>query len=564
MGALNSGVTGLQAHQQMLDVTGNNLANVNTTAYKSSRINFSELLSETVKKASQPTSSVGGTNSQQVGTGVAVSGFTYNMNQGDIVSTGNPLDMAIEGEGYFVLYDGEKNVYTRAGIFSVDASYNLVDASTGYIVQRIGTAGEADGFQASGDSNIKVPYDVGMPAQETTSIVLAGNLSSDATATTTATNILTSSLRYTVDNTAPQLTTAIGSLDQFSGGSGTGGAMGASQSGTITISGIDPDGTALSSGLTFAVTATTTIGNFIDHLNNNVLGGDATASLVNGEIVITDTESGYSKSDLVFTYAGDGELETPSYFEISTVGGEEVKSLNITVYDTQGEAHVLTAALVRTETDNTWDLLLTSITGDISSLDFDERRIEGIEFSADDGSLIGLDEAIGDTAELTISFAHNPAVPQTISLSLGTSGQFDGLTQFAGSSTAVATEQDGYEAGSLSTVSVNSEGTLIGAYSNGIKKELATLQIALFQNAAGLERVGDNYFIPSANSGEAVATQAITSGAGTVHGGSLESSNADVATEFVNLIQAQNGYQANARTITVANEILQELTNLIR
>jgi len=105
---------------------------------------------------------------------------------------------------------------------------------------------------------------------------------------------------------------------------------------------------------------------------------------------------------------------------------------------------------------------------------------------------------------------------------------------------------------------------LIGAFSNGIKKNIATLQISLFQNTAGLENIGNGYFIPSANSGEAIATQAMTGGAGSIHGGSLEKSNADVATEFVNMIQAQNGFQANARSISVANEILQELTNLIR
>ena len=116
----------------------------------------------------------------------------------------------------------------------------------------------------------------------------------------------------------------------------------------------------------------------------------------------------------------------------------------------------------------------------------------------------------------------------------------------------------------LSTVSVDSEGIIIGAFSNGIKKNIATTQIALFQNAAALKNIGGGYFIPSANSGEAVATQAMTAGAGTVHGGSLEKSNADVATEFVNMIQAQNGFQANARTIRVANDILRELTSLIR
>jgi flagellar hook protein FlgE len=254
----------------------------------------------------------------------------------------------------------------------------------------------------------------------------------------------------------------------------------------------------------------------------------------------------------------------PSYFEVSAVGGEEVKNINITVYDSQGGKHVLSGAFVRTDTPNTWDMILTSITGNVQEITLDNRRIRGIEFDATSGSYAGLNPGIGDTAEFVVTFAHDTANPQTIGMNVGTPGQLDGLTQFAGNSTAVAREQDGYEAGSLSTVSVNNEGILIGAFSNGIKKNIATIQVALFQNATALEREGGGYFNASANSGEAVATQALTGGAGSIHGGALEKSNADVATEFVNMIQAQNGFQANARTIRVANEILRELTSLIR
>jgi flagellar hook protein FlgE len=192
----------------------------------------------------------------------------------------------------------------------------------------------------------------------------------------------------------------------------------------------------------------------------------------------------------------------------------------------------------------------------------DNRRIKDIEFDGANGSYKGLAGATPDAGEFVITFEDMSA--QTIAINMGTSGQFNGLTQFAGNSTAVAREQDGYEAGSLSTVSVNNGGILIGAFSNGIKKEIATLKIALFQNTAGLETVGSGYLLPSANSGEPVSTQAMSGGAGSIHGGALEKSNADVATEFVNMIQAQNGFQANARTIKVANEILRELTNLIR
>jgi len=147
---------------------------------------------------------------------------------------------------------------------------------------------------------------------------------------------------------------------------------------------------------------------------------------------------------------------------------------------------------------------------------------------------------------------------------MGTAGQYNGLTQFARTSTAVATEQDGYPTGDLSSVSVSNEGYIIGSFTNGIKKNLATIQLVLFKNPSGLESVGYGYFAPSVNSGEPVAIQAMTGGAGMIHGGSLEKSNADVASLFISMIEAQNGYQANARTIKIANDMLKELTNLIR
>jgi len=675
--ALSAGVTGLQAHQKMLDVAGNNLANVNSTAFKATRITFAELLSETIKKASQPTSTIGGTNPQQMGSGVGISGISPNMSQGNLVNTGNPLDLAIEGEGYFVLSDGSQEVYTRAGAFAVDANSSLVDPSTGYLVQRIGSVGVSEGFQTAGDSNIHVPYDVAMAANATSEIKVVGNLSADATLPTTQTNVLSSNVSYTTNNgTTATESTRIADLDQYTGTTFS--------PGTITFSGYKPDGTALSNAippvnLMMPITSSTTLGDVLTWLNTDentpavaevqtltpdalatagtftltyngettgniafdapttgvgsiqealellpgvsagditvggtglnvagnttftflntagdvpmisfdfsaltgptqagssiaetttgravqgVLGGDATASLVHGKIVITDSLAGFSKSDLAMTWSEGDTLETPAYFEISNVGGEEVKSVNITVYDTQGGKHVLSGAFVRTDTPNTWDMVLASITGNIYAITMDDRRIEDISFAASDGSYSGLTGI--DTAEFIITFGHDTANPQTITVEMGTTGQLDGLTQFAGTSTAVAREQDGYEAGRLSTVSVDSGGTLIGVFSNGIKKNIATLQIALFQNPAALESLGGGYFNFSANSGGAVATQALSGGAGSIHGGALEKSNADVANEFVTMIQAQNGFQASARTIKVANEILRELTNLIR
>ncbi|HSW01245.1 MAG TPA: flagellar hook-basal body complex protein [Sedimentisphaerales bacterium] len=559
--ALSSGVTGLQAHQQMLDIAGNNIANVNTTAFKSSRIGFAELLSQTLSQASQPTAQVGGTNPQQMGSGVGIGAITPNMTQGSIVNTGNPLDVAIEGEGYFVVSNGEQQLYTRAGAFGVDQNGHMVDPATGYRVQRIGLTGEIDGFQVTGDSSIRIPYDVALPAKATSEITFTGNLSSDAVGTPKAQSLLSALTYKTPDGIEASATTQIDHLAQFSGGSGAGGELGGGQTGTLTFSGYNKDGSPLSTGLTFTVTGTTTMGNLIDHLNNNVLT-DATASLTNGKISITDNEAGYSRTDLSMSYSGSGSFQTPAYLEMTTVGGNESKTMNIAMYDTQGAKHVLSATLVRTDTINTWDMILTSITGNVLELSPENRRVNGLTFDPQSGAFMGLPST--ETPEFVISFAHDPTHTQTISLKLGTVGSFDGLTQFAGNSTAVAREQNGYEAGSLSAVSVSGDGVLIGAFTNGVKKDLATLAVALFRNPAGLQSAGNGYFAPSANTGGAVLTQAGSSGAGSIHGSALEKSNADVATEFVSLIEAQNGFQANARTIRVANDILRELTSLIR
>jgi len=558
--ALSSGVTGLQAHQEMLDVAGNNLANVNTTAFKASRIGFAELLSQTIEQASQATESLGGTNPQQMGSGVAVARITPDMGQGSIVSTGNPLDAAIEGDGYFVVSNGESQLYTRAGAFGVDASGDLVDPATGYYVQRIGLTGESDGFQVSGIGNIRIPYGTALPAKATSEITFTGNLSADAAGTPRA-QVLSSNTTYTTGGSEAAGTTEIDQLDQFSGGTGPGGQLAAGETGTIAISGFHRDGTALSSGLSFTVAAGTTVDDLIDHLNDNVLQ-DATASFANGQIRITDDETGYTKSDIMLSYGGTGILDTPAYFEVTTVGGNESKAVNIAVYDSQGGKHVLSAALIRTDTVNSWDVILTSISGDIEAIDLEDRRVNGLSFDPQSGAFRGIPDT--ESGQFAVTFGHDAAHPQVIALNLGTVGSFGGLTQFAGTSTAVAREQDGYESGKLSAVSVNNDGTLVGAFTNGAKKNLATLQIALFNNPAALQNTGGGYFLPSANSGGAIATQAMNAGAGVIHGSALEKSNADVATEFVNMIEAQNGYQANARTIRVATDILRELTNLIR
>ena len=545
--ALMAGVSGLKAHQKMLDVAGNNLANVNTTAFKSSRISFVDLLSETLREASQPTATAGGTNPQQVGSGVKVSSIDRNVSQGSLVNTGQSLDMAIEGSGFFVLNDGQEDIYTRSGNFAVDSQYYLVDPSTGFRVQRIGAEGVSEGFQTSTDGGIRIPYDVALDAEPTQMVTYTGNLSADEMVPTTQT--LSSVMQYTGNGAPASVDTFLGDLDQ-----GTGLVAGD----TITANVIRRDGTTGTAVFAITNPATQTVGDLITAING-AYGAGTTASVTNGEIRVKDDASGYSQTDLTLTYAGAGRMTLPKYFTISEPGGELVKETNIEIFDSQGVGHVLSVSFTRSQT-NTWDMVLTSITGDVEILD---RRIKDVTFQAD-GSYGGLGGATPDDQYFSLKFGHDPANTRTIGVTLGTIGEVDELSQFGGPSTTAGSHQDGYASGWLTDVSVTREGVLMGVFENGVRKQVAALKMASFQNPAGMDAIGNSYYQASANSGSPVETRALTGGTGSIHGGTLEKSNVDTAEQFVNLIQAQNGYQANARTIRVTNDMLKELTSLIR
>jgi len=543
--ALLAGVSGLRAHQRMIDVAGNNLANLSTAGFKCSRAIFADLLSQTLQEATQPSTDVGGTNPQQIGSGVRIGSVDRNISQGSLLSTGRPLDLAIEGNGLFLLNDGSKNVYTRVGAFSVDADNYLVDPATGYRVQRIGTEGEVDGFQQPTDTGIRIPYDMALAGRMTENVMFTGNLSADAGAPSTAN--LRSGTVYTAGNS-----TAVGStlLTDFNETSGL------ADGDTIDIAGTDRDGNPVSA--TFTITAaTSTLQDLLDDISTAFPG--STAFVSNGEIYLRDDSPGFSRTDVTLDYTGAGSFELSNYFQYVTAGGEATKTAGIEIVDSQGVKHMMSATFVRQDNVvNQWDLVINSVTGDV---DLIKRRINDIAFNQD-GSFAGL---VGSgQPQFEIYYDGNAAAPQVLQIDLGTVGEYNGITQFGGTSTAAATDQDGYESGNLASLSVNQEGVIVGVFSNGILRDIASMAVATFRNPAGLAAVGANYFISSPNSGEAVVSRALSGGSGSIRGGSLENSNVDMANEFVDLIRAQRGFQANARTITVSDEMLRELANLIR
>jgi len=567
-GSLQTAVLGMQAYQQMLDVTGNNIANADTVSFKTSRISFSDVFSRTLRQGVAGTGDGvnGGTNPLQLGLGVVVSSVDKNMNQGGFTTSDRTFDLAVDGEGFFVVNDGTQILYTRDGTFDVDSDGFLVDASTGFMVQRIGTIGEEDGFQTSGVDAIKIPYNTIVPGTRTEVIDFTGNLSADL-GTPTTTKLQGSSLAYTL--TAGGLAEAasdFADIDQLAG---------FTAGDTIDISGRDHTGTLVSA--TYSYTAGDSLQDLLDDIETAFGGSSAvTAAIDEGMITLKDDVAGYSMLDLDLSCSVSGlEDSVPGDFDYVDVGGAAAQTTNITIYDLQGRTHSLTATFVRQAADeNIWDLVINNCA---DSTGITDRRIAGIQFD-DNGTLKAIDgtDGFGNTATTAGLGDADPALDedfgimfpsigtaQTIEVNLGTPGLYDGLTQLGGTSSAGAIKQDGYGNGSLQSVTVDGAGVVRGTFSNGITLEIAALRLAVFDNPQGLQTAGSNYYRTSPAVGSTVNTQGLQGRAGRIRQNVLEDSNVDIASEFTRLIVAQRGFQVNSRTVHVTNGMFQNLTMLV-
>lgn len=178
MRSLFAGVSGLKNHQLKMDVLGNNISNVNTAGFKASRASFAEMFSQTLQGATAPSDARGGTNAQQVGLGSSVSSIDVLHTQGNLQSTGGVTDMALEGQGFFIIRDGEQMAYTRAGTFQPDADGYLV-TPTGMRVQGWrATEGEMPRTDSTNLDDLRIPLGEAIPASATTRVVYANNLNS--------------------------------------------------------------------------------------------------------------------------------------------------------------------------------------------------------------------------------------------------------------------------------------------------------------------------------------------------------------------------------------------------
>ncbi len=393
--SLFSGISGLRSHQTMMDVVANNIANVNTTGYKSANVIFEDTLSQIIRSAGAPGAGIGGTNPAQIGLGVQVGAIQTNFLQGSAQTTNKPTDLLIQGDGFFVLKEGNEQVYTRAGAFTFDTDGYLVNSDGNYV----------QGFPAT--NGVVDPY---------------------------------------------------GTLQDI----------------------------RLEVGGTIASTPTTTV----------TIGGNIPADNTN---------------DI---------------------------TLSATAYDIRGAAHPISIALVYNGTDG-YDVTTTDTT---------------------DGTT--------GTGAVTFLPSGSPNTPATADITLadGTAVSFtlDGVTNYNGVSSIGVKESDGFAAGTLQQFQISPNGTVIGIYSNGEKRNEAQVALANFNNPGGLEKLGDTTWRSSPNSGLAQVGTAQTGGRGTLQSGTLEMSNVDLGQEFTNLIIAQRGFSANSRVITTSDEMLQELVNIKR
>ena len=431
MTSLYTAISGLSADDVSLSVIGDNIANMNTLGFKSSRVAFGDVLSQTI---------TGVSGASQVGRGVLISSISPLFTQGSFETTASALDLAIDGDGFFVVSDGAAKDYTRAGQFSIDKDGNVVNPE-GLILQ--GYLADASGKITGTTGNLSVVNKLS-PSNATTNAVIALNLEANA-----------------------QMPAAAFALD----------------------------------------------GN------------------------------------------GDGTNNDPGNYNFSTT---------TTLYDSQGGNHQVTLYFAKTA-DNAWAVHYVH-DDPANPGQLIDAGTQALTFDAN-GALVN------DNGGTAISFNFGAAVasPQSVAFDFGTgTGEtpagdgLDGTTQFASDFAVMNISQDGYAAGSLKNMMISQDGVISGIFTNGQTRTIGQVALAKFLAPEALAKLGRNLFAASADSGQPIVGAANTSGLGRVLSNALELSNVDLAAEFVKMITAQRGFQANSRVITTTDELLQELVNLKR
>ena len=566
---LFTGLSGLEVNQTRLNVVGNNIANANTVAFKSSRALFKPQFYVTDSGGSPPDGDFGGTNPSQRGLGAVVASIEKDFSPGAIEPTGRTTDMAIDGDGFFVVQgDGGDQTYTRDGTFSLNAANQLV-TNTGAFVQGFGV--DIDGNITPGRlGNITVPLGTTTTARATTSAQMEGNLNASGPVASGA-SILTSQVLTTVGGAAaPTAATLLTNLADFAAPAAP--LMAAGD--VFTLAG-QKDGRTLPSSQ-FTVTAASTVTDLLNFYRDG-LGIDTnvpavvpppggaieadTTNPVGARLVITGNLGAPNALSLagdafinqsgarVFTFA-DGANAAGT---VSNPVGEGVHTTFV-AYDSLGTPLSVDVTAVlesKSNAGNTWrfyaasgDDTDTALALGNGTLTFDNNGA----FVASTGTSLTLDRnATGAVAPLAFDL------------------DFSSMTSLTSrGSEMLMTVQDGSAIGTLDSFSVGADGTITGAFTNGLTRTLGQVAMATFSNPTGLVDKGGNQFAAGSNSGVALISAPLNLGAGAIRAGALEQSNVDLSTEFINLIISSTGFSASSRVITTSDQLITELLNSSR
>jgi flagellar hook protein FlgE len=576
--AFFTGLSGLVANARRLDVVGNNIANVNTTAYKSNRMSFAPNFSRNFSLGTAPSAQSGGTNPGQVGLGVQIGATQRNFGNGAIGATGVATDMAIEGEGLFVVELAGSRFFTRDGEFSRSPENELVTKNgarlMGYAVD--------DNFNIAEGALVPLNIPIGTLtlAEATRSVTFNGNLNAAGTPGLTGTihesrAFYTDAALTTPITAATDLTTT--TLYISDGASGSILAFdGTANPKTISIGGVEKGGKDLGTK-TFAFSAApvagadgngTTMGDFAAFLED-VLGLDSssvgTASDLNGsasinaagQLVITGNEGtaqalGIETGDFTVGTAGAGALQPFVMAKSADAVGESVRT-SFVVYDSLGTPVTVDLSFVLQATTpsggTTWQYLAESDENDAAGVVLGMGEVtfdSGGRFLTSSADTISIRRSNGATDPLVVSLNFNSG-----------SDAVSSLTDI--NSNLAAVFQDGSAIGTLGNFSVGSDGIISGSFTNGLTRIIGQVALAKFANPAGLVDAGGNYFQVGPNSGAALISTPLSFGTGRLVSGAIELSNVDLSQEFINMILASTGYSAASRVISTTDELINQL-----
>lgn len=532
--ALTTALSALNAQSTAIDVVGNNLANLDTTGFKAQSTEFYDLVSQTI----------GGGSETQVGMGVGTPITERVFSQGSIQSTSDPLDVAIQGDGFLVTQNSNgATLYTRAGNLTQDANGTLTDADGNAVQGWSAVNGVIS--TASPVGNITIPQGSLSTPVATQNISLSANLDSSSTGV----NLWSPGTSYAAG--AVVIDPATGNVEEAT----TGGT-----SGTTTPS-WPPTGSTVTDGSVtwtnlgqpqqWAAGQTYTVGQVIVNSSGQIQ--EVTTAGTSGSTAPSwSSTAGGTTSDGTVTWTNMGTAPTASNASLSQ---------DIQVYDSLGNAHMATLNFWQSSTNSgTWDWQATIPGSDVGSSSATDVVGSGSLTFNSSGQLTS--PAAGSAPTLSIKGLTDGANDMTINFNMF-KGTTPTITEFAQASASSSNSADGSAAGQLTGVSIGTGGSVVATYSNGQQVTVAQLAMANFTNPDSLLAVGNNsYQVTGATSNPSVGL-ANTGGRGQIEGSSLESSTADIATEFTNLMVDQQSYEANSKVVTTADQMQQDVINLI-